>query len=290
MLWIGILTVVIIYLLALLCIKLVGPRGLVINDNVPDEVRSVFPTISRAMWWLFLAMNGDTDRLQPVLDYYPIGLVLLAAYMVFSSFAVLSVLTAVVCDRMAAVSEEHEKKAKAEEHDRILQIKRRKLEEYYDMADIDKSGSIDQDEFMCLLRDENLSDDLCDLISMEKQELPSLWRMLAKGERVIEQDGHRIEVESILRDDFIEGLISLHRAVKEFSILRLEKRMAVMERRMLRIAGVLTARRVSRVDTAASGHASLSSERSHYSRSPSGMERESDTSVVVRYAPALPNL
>jgi len=212
-----------------------------------------------------LCLRG-TDFLQPLLNYYPAGEGLLASYMVFSSFAVLSVLTAVVSDRMAAVSEEQSAKENAEEHDRILHNKRCKLGELYDMIDTDGGGSIDRNEFNLLIRDEDKADDLCDLLRLDKRELPSLWRMLAKGERVIEQDGHRMEVEIILREDFIEGLLSIHTAVKEFSLLRLEKRMAVMERLMMRISGALTSsddrrlhksRRVSSV-TAASGQAFLS--------------------------------
>jgi len=238
MLWIGILTLVSIYVLALLCIKLVGPRGLVMNDSVPDEVQC-FPTSGRTMWLLFLAMNGWTDQMMPLLNYFPTGLLLLAAYIVFARFTVKSVLTAVICDRMAAVSEETSADEIVEEQAKLLNKKRCKLGELYDTVDTSASGSIDRDEFNRLVRDEDKSDDLCDLVSMDKLELPSLWQALAKGERVIEHGGQRMEVESILRDDFIEGLLAKSHAVKEFCFLRLEKRMAVMERLMMKIVDAL---------------------------------------------------
>jgi len=239
MLWIGLLALVVIYLLALLCIKLAGPRGLLMGSSVPDEVRSVFPTIGRSMWLLFLAMNGWTGHVLPVFEYFPAGLVLLVAYMIFSGFVVKSVLTAVISDGMANVSEEAAAQEIAEEQTKHNRNMRHRLEEMYDIVDTNANGSIDRDEFNRLIQDEDRSDDLSDLVNMEKTELPMLWFVLAKGERVIEQGGQRMEVESILREDFIEGLFSKQFALKEFSMLKLEKRMAVLERLMFRILTAL---------------------------------------------------
>lgn len=174
------------------------------------------------------------------LHYFPAALVLLAAYMVFLRFTVKSVLTAVVCDRMNSVSDANTETEREEEQEKLLHRKRCKLGELYDSVDINASGSIDRNEFNQLLWDEDKSDDLCYFSDMDELELPWLWGALAKGERVIDQNGHKLEVETILREDFIEGLVEKQANLKEFSLLRLEKRMAIMERHMVKIAEATT--------------------------------------------------
>jgi len=110
------------------------------------------------------------------------------------------------------------------------------LEELFEVADSDRSGAIERVEFDKLLLDDELCEDLCEATEMGREELPGLWRLLSRGER---EHAGGVLVETIVREDFVEGLLSCHGSVDELSVLRLEKRIVVIERAMLKAAKTL---------------------------------------------------
>lgn len=236
--WIGLLTLVIIYLLSLLCFKLAGPHGLLLNEDTPPEVRDVFPSIGRGMWWLFMAMNGDPTGMQAILDAYWAAEFLCATYMVFSSFAILSVLTGVVCDKMASVSEELNKQEEYAESNKKDEYNRRTLEELFDYAAADRGGFMSKGEWDQLLSSEDHAAEFLDVIGMSAEDLPKVWEKLSKHEKKNAR-GHY--VDAVSKEDFVDKLLSAHGGVREVSLWHLEKRLAVMERTITRIAKVMKA-------------------------------------------------
>merc|ERR1712187_523922 len=96
MMWVLALTAVILYVFSLLAVKLIG-HGLIFGgpDHVPDGMEGIFPNVLQSMFVLFMAMNGDPEFLQPMFKAIPVSKLFYVLYMILSSWAILSILTAV---------------------------------------------------------------------------------------------------------------------------------------------------------------------------------------------------
>merc|ERR1712032_941122 len=148
-------------------------------------------------------------------------------------FAILSVLTGVVCDKMAKAAEEH--KAEMDKEDAKMRevFAREDLEQLFDSADGSGDGLMVFDEFRKhFLDDEEKGDDLCDAVDLDKQDLAKIFQVI-KSERL---DSAGVAFECITRQDFIEGLMFAGRDVKEISLIRMEKELIKVERLVKRIA------------------------------------------------------
>merc|ERR1719446_1561000 len=106
MAWVLVLTAVFLYAFALLSVRLIG-HGLVFGGNAPPEVAQIFPTVPQSMFVLFKVMNGDTEPVEPLFQALPLSKLAFVLYMVVSSWAILSILTAVVSENMINATEKH---------------------------------------------------------------------------------------------------------------------------------------------------------------------------------------
>merc|ERR1719352_1145356 len=113
MAWVLVLTAVFLYAFALLAVRLVG-HGLLFGGRAPPEVAEIFPSVPQAMFVLFKVMNGDTEPLEPVFNALPIMKLVVVLYMVVSSWAILSILTAVVSENMIQATEHHREELEEE--------------------------------------------------------------------------------------------------------------------------------------------------------------------------------
>lgn len=226
MLWLLVLTTAVIYIIALVVMMLWGKDGLVTAD-ASEEIRGVFPCVGKTMWILFMAMNGDPGDMQPLFDAYPGTLVFAAFYMIFTSFAILSVLTGVVADKMATAAEDHateveeEKKRKEDEHSSKY------LEKVFTAyAD---NGFLTHATYKAILTDEDICQELCEILNMEKPELEDAWEGLQKEPRR-SMMGH--PQEAVNEDSFRDGLMKAHGAVENLSITRVYQKLRTIEKKL----------------------------------------------------------
>eukprot|EP00928_Gymnodinium_smaydae_P011070 TRINITY_DN14136_c0_g3_i1.p1 TRINITY_DN14136_c0_g3~~TRINITY_DN14136_c0_g3_i1.p1 ORF type:complete len:578 (+),score=166.88 TRINITY_DN14136_c0_g3_i1:24-1736(+) len=146
MMWVLVLTTVLLYVFALLAVKLIG-HGLLFGGDMPSQVSAIFPTVPQSMFVLFMAMNGDSDLLEPMFDFVPMSRVIYVAYMVLSSWAILSILTAVISENMISVTEATKEELAHELHLKEQEENLMRLRGLVEMADINASGTIDRCEF-----------------------------------------------------------------------------------------------------------------------------------------------
>eukprot|EP00438_Fugacium_kawagutii_P027235 Skav214328 [mRNA] locus=scaffold86:211383:212986:+ [translate_table: standard] len=109
------------------------------------------------MWTLFMAMNGDPGDMQPLFDAYPGTLVFAAGYMIFTSFAILSVLTGVVADKMATAAEEHSKEIEDEAQRKQDLHTEKYLERIFTAYSENGCGGITHKIYKEMIADEDIS-------------------------------------------------------------------------------------------------------------------------------------
>lgn len=231
MMWVLVLTLVVLYVFSLVAVKLIG-HGLLFGgaDEVPLELQGIFPNVPESMFVLFLAMNGSDERLRPLFALMPGSRLLFVLYMVLCSWAILSILTAVISDNMISVTESNKKEQKTEEDNRRNDLSTNQLRELLKKADVNSNGNIEKTEFSRLLNSGHAADELCEAAGrMNKEDLQNLFDCLADM-----QHGQPVPV-----DDFLEGLRNDREPVRRRETLQIEKKIAGMERALERIQLVL---------------------------------------------------
>lgn len=218
--WVMVLTITVLYVCAILGVKLVG-HGLVIGSDAPEEVYDTFPTIPDSMFNLFMVMNADLSSMEDLLNYLPQAKYALMFYVVLTNWAIFSILTAVVGDNMTQASEELQEenaRQQAEEHELASA---QQLDQIFSELDKDKSDTIEKKDFDELLANELRSKELCHAAGLSPQELQDLFVILSDegpgGEPVIHKEA------------FVEGLQSDRAEVSEREMMRLVKRVSSLE-------------------------------------------------------------
>merc|ERR1719424_1464973 len=145
-------------------------------------------------------MNGDPSYMAPLLDNYPISMIFTSAYMVFSGFAILSVLTGIVCDKMSKAAEDESNKLEEADCKVRLDDSKQRLLDLFRRIDVNESGSLDKGEWECIKEDEEMCHELCDLAQMEKSDLHLIWEALSKSEKMLDSEN----VEAINLKDWME--------------------------------------------------------------------------------------
>eukprot|EP00448_Togula_jolla_P021600 CAMPEP_0170588242 /NCGR_PEP_ID=MMETSP0224-20130122/10725_1 /TAXON_ID=285029 /ORGANISM="Togula jolla, Strain CCCM 725" /LENGTH=613 /DNA_ID=CAMNT_0010911945 /DNA_START=67 /DNA_END=1908 /DNA_ORIENTATION=- len=219
--WVVVLVMAVLYIFALLGVKLVG-HGLAFSEVAPQEVHDTFPNIRDAMFNLFLAMNADMSLLMPLFEYAPNFKNFMMLFVILTNWAIFSILTGVVSDNMAAASDEAVKEyaeaARAEREKRAME----KLKEMFRELDRDGSGTIGKSEFDDLLSDGLRRDEFCDAANLSPLDLQELFSLLS-----FKKKGDKVPV--IHRDDFLAGLKKESSTVSERSMMRLEKRVQTLD-------------------------------------------------------------
>lgn len=188
--------------------------------------------MTRGMWNLFMAMCGDPSGMVVVLDKYPSSLLFCAAYMVVTSFGILSILTALVCDKMTIAAQEHMSVIHEERHKLKVQYAEEKLDEIFYSLVRDQKEGLDKDQFELMMQNNDMVTDICGVLNFQQFELEKAWDALSKGEKMTNKGE---PVPCISYNDFVQGLLHAKRDVNNLSLMRIEKRVAVVERALKRI-------------------------------------------------------
>mmetsp|Transcript_57649 Transcript_57649/g.137100 ORF Transcript_57649/g.137100 Transcript_57649/m.137100 type:complete len:678 (-) Transcript_57649:123-2156(-) len=236
MMWVLVLAFVVLYIFALLSVRLIRD-GIIFGgkEHTPPEVEAIFPSIHQAVWVFFVVMNGDPTDLEPLFGAVPITQDIIMLFMVFSSWAILSILTAVVSENMIKTTERH--RAEEEEKDEQLRwaLHRKLLCDIFENADASKDGSLTKQEFLAWVEASDEPGKLEEMTGLQKDDLRQMFDYLCEEveESTKGDDGEDIVVvhNIVRRDKFIEGLQKEGKHVRERSVMRLEK--AVLEVRSM---------------------------------------------------------
>jgi len=250
MVWVMALTFVVLYISALLGVKMVGPHGLLTSNadmEMPhhlhaearllhggrggggsaagegsQEVSSCFPNMFDAGFNMFKVMQMDLEPMDPLFNVYPVSKYIIMLYVVVTNWAIFSILTAVVSDEMAKVTE----KLQTEVEDVEKKKKNNKLvEKIFDRIDTDKSGSITKADFLTFLENEHETQELCDAADLEADDLQEFVDILS-------HDTDDSEELKISRQEFLDGLEKERNAVNTRAMMKLEKRLDDIDERI----------------------------------------------------------
>jgi len=228
MVWVVVLTALLLYICALLGVKLVG-HGLVFGgkEHVPGDMAEVFPDVLNSMFVLFNLMNGSTGSVEPLLKL-PIMKFFIMIYTIISTWAILSILTAVVSGNMIKAQEENkveeEENSKNVQHTRSVKV----LTYLFENADKEHDSCLRESEFEGIVGDNLKSAMLIDACGINKEDLKELFECLATN------PGGSAE-PFVSQVDFIDGLQMEGRAVSERSVMRLEKHLTDMAHKLRNI-------------------------------------------------------
>lgn len=224
--WVVVLTAVWLYVGALLFVKLVGD-GMVFGGEAPTQVQSTFPNVPTAMWVLFKVMNGDPGDLEYLFEAYPLFKLVIAIFMIISSWAILSILTAVVSENMIAATDKLTSTEHMEKEYSKAKSTRTQLETIFLDYDADNNGVLTETEFKELVNDELRAAELCEAANLSRECIKDLFQSFSISE--IKDDDEQ-KVPCIKMNEFIDGLMHQDAVVTTHHLLRLEKRLTTVVR------------------------------------------------------------
>lgn len=134
-----------------------------------------------------------------------------------TSWAILSILTAVVSEKMISVTEHAHEQRMAEIKRADEQRQTVRLTEIFHIIDTDDSGTVDEDEFRKMLDDPVTCENICEETEMEKCDMLDLFGIMAE---IDEETGHRV----ITHKGFIKGMKEETLPVTARHVLRLDRR------------------------------------------------------------------
>eukprot|EP00927_Polykrikos_kofoidii_P075294 TRINITY_DN7142_c1_g1_i1.p1 TRINITY_DN7142_c1_g1~~TRINITY_DN7142_c1_g1_i1.p1 ORF type:complete len:483 (-),score=90.01 TRINITY_DN7142_c1_g1_i1:52-1500(-) len=171
-LWVGLIIVVLIYVVAVCLTRIIGHSsnefenssqvvacwsGECSHDMISEQVWFYFGTVPRSMYTLFMVMT--LTNWPVVVDIasvnYPLFQLIIVAFIVMTTYTLLSLLTAVITDNIiTAVRNDQEQKMQDMEQERSSFLL--SLKEMFNDMDEDGNALLSRDEFQAALEDENL--------------------------------------------------------------------------------------------------------------------------------------
>lgn len=225
MVWVLVLTASFLYVMSLLCVRLFG-HGLVFGGEAPPEVAAIFPSVFQSFFVLFKLMNGDGDDLEPLMTLMPITKLFFVSYMVVSTWAILSVLTAVVSENMISTTEAaRESIAEEREADRRMHLDMKLNKLFFEM-DTDNTNTLTRVELMQFLEDPVSREELSQ-IARVKLDVEDM-KFLFNTKRHLSDDGNA-DLDYIYIDDFREALGKNDDPVKQRAVFRIHNRLTSLE-------------------------------------------------------------
>mmetsp|Transcript_46386 Transcript_46386/g.108006 ORF Transcript_46386/g.108006 Transcript_46386/m.108006 type:complete len:708 (+) Transcript_46386:62-2185(+) len=227
MMWVLVLAFVVLYVMALLGVRLVRD-GIIFGgeDMTPPEVKAIFPSIHQSIWEFFVVMNGDASAMEPLFEAVPCAQDFMMLFMVFSSWAILSILTAVVSENMIKSTERHRLELEEKESQVRWELHRKILCDVFESADSFGHGHLTKAEFLAWVETSSAHGGVEELTGLRKHDLRQMFDYLCEDVVVEDDDGDPEDAEVVRvvrRDRFIDGLQREGKDVKERSMMRLEK-------------------------------------------------------------------
>lgn len=177
LMWTILLLLIIMYMFGVIFTQAAN-QGYFSDDEVPG-LRENFGTIPLSVYSLFMSITGGIDWhivAQPLSDLSWIWLVFFIAYIAFSQFAVLNVVTGVFCQTAIEGAIRDQEEVMQVQEDTTKEFVSQ-LTELFQDTDVDQSGELTIDEFETLLKDERLKK-YCASLDLTIDDAWSLFKLL----------------------------------------------------------------------------------------------------------------
>eukprot|EP00928_Gymnodinium_smaydae_P023849 TRINITY_DN19515_c0_g3_i1.p1 TRINITY_DN19515_c0_g3~~TRINITY_DN19515_c0_g3_i1.p1 ORF type:complete len:688 (+),score=206.52 TRINITY_DN19515_c0_g3_i1:272-2335(+) len=233
MFWVLVLTSVVLYVFGLLSVKLLG-HGLVFGgpESTPEVIKNTFPDVPQSMFVLFMAMIGEISYVEPLFEIAPSSKVAFMLYIVLSSWAILSILTAVISENMIRVTATSAEEQQKEREEQEWLDSMARLGTILGCLDDDGNGRIDASEFRKVIEDEETATELANLSGgMSKEELIDVFDCVSVVEGT----------DSLPLDVFAQALRCEGNPAAKGDTLNLEMRMCTLEKALANIQEMLQA-------------------------------------------------
>lgn len=169
-----------------------------------EQIRTMFRTVPESLFSLFQVTTCDNWMLiaAPAIRVNPYFRIFFIVYVVFASWILISILTAVASDAMISSSaEKHE--AALLEKDRLHQQFIRFLEESFVTADTNSNGILERQEFCDWIDTDTVGEDMATFgMKLTREEYLKAWDMLDIGGE-----------DELCSEEFVSGFSYLHEAL-----------------------------------------------------------------------------
>eukprot|EP00928_Gymnodinium_smaydae_P009679 TRINITY_DN13623_c0_g1_i2.p1 TRINITY_DN13623_c0_g1~~TRINITY_DN13623_c0_g1_i2.p1 ORF type:complete len:510 (+),score=113.05 TRINITY_DN13623_c0_g1_i2:113-1642(+) len=196
------------------------------------DARVYFPSVGAAMFSLFqvTTMDGWAEIASPLIRYNPYWIPIFVSFIAFSSWTMISLLTAVVSDNMIAATQLRKEDEKAQEEQQRLKFISF-LRESFAEADDDGNGMLDEDEFNTMIENNAVLQKMDALgVKLPKEDLKRTFSMLdvdGSGELSIEE--------------FITGLTQLQQNLQTAHVVSIDYKLKRVQYTLLERMAVLQA-------------------------------------------------
>lgn len=237
--WVLIFVFTAVYAMGIVATRLIGHGMIFVNGKVPEQIFQVFSSVPVSMFTLFRCMSGsstleESAALDELTRDFTIARFGFVFFMVFSSWTLLSILTAVVSENMITTTgaQQLEMKIMASEEDRRTHIEQ--LNQLFLALDEDGDG------FICAGELDNFLED-----SSIRRETARTCRVPVRDVKEVLKTLHHYTDEVTL-DDFVDSLVEVSKPVTEKSVMKLEA-MITLQQRQLEAAQATLAQSIAEV-------------------------------------------
>lgn len=219
MFWVLVFMMMTLYAIAMLCVLFLGDGELYTKDMTDKETkpfRKMFRSVSSSLYALFGTMSSwSLTELQPLFEEVPGFKIFFVIFYIYSSWALLAVMTGVVSENMLAIREQMMKEDMKKEEmrkDYVLHF----LGELFKQADSDRSGQISKDEFDVMCKNPDLAKKLMKYSKMEVNDLKELF------EWVDHDHSGTIDLQ-----EFMEGFKWINEQLRAKSLVKVYQRLGL---------------------------------------------------------------
>jgi voltage-gated sodium channel len=156
--WVMILTIMVLYAMAILVTRLIGHKLLFGPDaSPPDTITAPFATVTESMFTLFRVMNGaasmeEQEAIDEIMVSLPSIRFAFVFFMVTSSWTLLSILTAVVSDNMISATTGQRNELSLEHEVEIRMQHEAELTDIFGRIDVSGTGMLVESELKSFLQ------------------------------------------------------------------------------------------------------------------------------------------
>merc|ERR1711920_306371 len=197
MIWVLVLTVVVLYAFSVLMVYIVKD-GSIYPHGPPEEVATVFPDVWGSVFSLFTVMNGDDlEYFDPMIDSFHPAQCIYVVFIILSTWAILSILTAVVSEKMIKTTQAEQTRRQTEEKQehmkKLEQEVNRVFQEALGEADqaggLGSKGKIKRETLERILRqDKAITDKILMQTNLELDEVAELLRIHEDSDGAVDQE------------------------------------------------------------------------------------------------------
>jgi len=242
MFWVLVFLVMTLYVVAILCTRLIG-NGYMLSEDVHQdqdlkEIISMFTSVEDSMFTLFGALTSwNLLKFVPLFGSMPVLKPMFVIFYVYSAWALLAVMTGVVSENMIAIREQMVKEDEAREELRRTMIAKT-LNELFLAVDEDKSGTISRQEFEHLINSPVLVRKIERNSHLKMQDLQDLFEWLDR-----DCSGN------ISHEEFMKGFTRINEPLRAKTLMNVQERLNQDIRRMANRISQTLENRVAEVES-----------------------------------------